>query len=683
MGLLAALTACGANYDNSAEDPDWPLDGRDEGNTHFSPLEQINANNVGELGIAWVVDIPTPDGMVGTPLIADGVIYQTGSMSRIFANDLKTGKLLWEFGPEIVFSGAQAPGWGARARRGLALCRDLVLVATPDCRLIAVKRADGTQAWEADVCSGDDEMTITAAPHVGDDKVFVGPANSDMGTRRGFVDAFDAKTGEKLWRFYTAPGDPAEDAKSADPEALKRARATWGEGYKPMGMSVWESMHYDPETELLYLGVGGPVPYSPLERGKNRGEELFSNSIVAVHPDTGKYVWHFQVTPNDAWNFEAIEQITTVDMEINKKARRVLMQASKNGFLHVLDARSGELISAKNFVPITWATGRDSESGRPIQNPEAQYYNYPGGSVAVKPNGAGAHGMQRMAFSPQTGLLYIPALDAAQTWYEKTAVGEHQARGDALLDVADHAESARVPLIAWDPATQTKAWEVDRPVPINGGVLATGGDLVFQGLGNGRIEAYHARTGERLWSFDTGSAIMAAPVTVGVDGVQYLIVSVGNGGGYMVNRGYRPLFDTSANSGPARLIAFKLGGKIDLPPSRPIEPLPKPVLPRPNPQIAAQGALSYKFYCMICHGAQARGMRGSVPDLRRTGVSTHDVFDQIVLQGLLVSNGMPRFDDVLDERSAHAVQAYILERSWIDYERQQREQTSLDRAAPK
>lgn len=647
----------------SSPDTEWLLEGNESDNTFYSALSDINDKNVKELGLAWAAELPTLDGAIGTPLVADGVIYQSSSFSRVVANDLRTGKLLWDFRPEIHYTGKGVRRYGI-VNRGVALYQDKVYVNTGDCRLLAIDRKSGKQLWASAVCEENEELTITAMPHVGDGMVFVGTSNGDHGTSRCHLSAFDAATGQKKWRFYTLPGDPKEDELSSDPQAMRRAAETWGEGYTPSGGCPWNSVVYDSKLDLLFVGTGGPAPLIPDQRGTKRGSELYSNSIVALEPRTGKYVWHYQVTPNDGANFEAIESITVADLEIDGDMRRVVMQAPKNGFFFVLDGKTGRFISAQHYVPVNWTSGYDA-SGKAEWRSDAQYWTLPSKRASLLPTSMGAHGIQPMSFSPLTRLAYIPAVEMAHDWWVAP-------EGYANTDLTLHANTARTPLVAWDPIAQKERWRVDRPLPLNGGVLSTGGNLVFQGLGSGEIEAYQADTGALLWSFQTNAGIAAAPITARVDGRQLLIVSVGNGASLMTLRGWRPFWNAPVRNATPRLLAFELGGTASLPPVPPVPPLTKPLMARPTPEAIGRGATLYAQSCEGCHGTGLLAVRGAVPDLRRSPMpAAFEAFKAVVIDGARVSGGMPKFDE-LDVDALKQIQAYIIQRSWDSFEAQER-----------
>ena len=651
------------------QDSEWRLIGLNPEQQHFSPITQINDKDVKRLGLAWSYDMPTQDGATGVPLIAGGVIYQSGVLGKVYANDLRTGKALWTYDPQITFPRGVISSWGARLSRGLALWEDKVIRATGDCRLIALDRKTGAKLWEATACDASANKTITGAPRVGAGKVFIGNSNADSGIGRGHVDAFDIATGKHLWRFYTIPGDPE---KGFENKAMEMASKTWGKDYwkNTGGGSPWDAMTYDPKTNLLYLGTDGPAPFNPKARGDGRGDELFTNSIVAVNADTGEYVWHYQTTPNDGWNFGATMHIMIADLKLDKQQRHVVMTAPKNGFFYVLDARTGKLISAKNYVPVNWTSGIDMKTGRPIEVPDAKYWEKGDQSVMVSPSPMGAHNWQPMSYSPKTGLVYIPSMDMPVS----IKIDPHNAVGAVDIDFyygLTHHQTFKGSITAWDPVTQKLRWQKDVGMPYNGGVLSTAGNLVFQGTTTGDFVAYRADTGEKLWSMSVGSAIFAAPSTVVVDGVQYVIVPVGSGTTSAVGFASR----LAANpGGPARLLAFRLDGKASLP-GTPVraEVFPEPPLPHPDPVVVARGKKVWDAQgCELCHGFGVAGAAGSsVPDLRKASKETHELFAGIVLGGMRKDKGMPIFADAISMDELGDMQAYILSQAWATYDAQE------------
>jgi quinohemoprotein ethanol dehydrogenase len=665
---LFSLSPKSTAGDSGAREPagEWRLRGGNAEAQFFSPLNQINEANVKRLGLAWAVDLPSPDGVVGTPVVADGVVYLVGVLNIVYAYDLRSGKLLWTFDPKVQrFSRGVIPSFGVRTNRGAAIWQGSILVATGDCRLISIDAKTGSKIWDSRVCKEGDDYTLTAAPRIGADKVFVGATNEDFGTRRGYVDAYDARTGKRLWRFYTIPGDPNDTSK--DP-AMKMAARTWDPAYLPKatGGSAWEEKLYDPVTHLVYIGVGGPV-WNPDIRGPKRGDELFTNSIVALNADTGAYVWHYQTTPGDAWNLEPVMPMILATLKIDGADRRVLMEAPKNGFFYVLDPQTGKLINEpKNFVPVNWAKRIDFKSGRPVVNPAAEYWKYPQGAV-VSPPPEGSKNWMSMSYNPITGLVYFGAVylpTFMQVGKDPNGVG-----GGLIINWFSNLKEGRAPLIAWDPVKQSARWEKEMPLPAGGGVVSTAGNLVFQGSGNGTLNAYRATDGAELWSFNARTPIVATPVPVEIDGKQMLIVPTGNLMSAL-GRIQPRLYSSEGLTDPPRLLAFQIDGGATLPaPSPPAAPFPRPPRERPtDAKLVASGKILFEANsCDFCHGISTHVERGSVPDLRRASGATHDAFEAIVRGGALQSAGMPSFADDISSEDLKAIEAFVLDQAWQAY----------------
>lgn len=665
-----ALTLASCSGTGTPENTDWTVLGNGPDVQHHSDLAQIDKNNVATLGLAWAGEIPSADGLVGNPLVKDGVVFQSGSLGRIYATDIRTGKLLWQFEPALDFARMSfGQKWSIRLNRGLALTADLAIVGAGDCRVFAVNQKTGKLVWETQSCDAGSLYGITGAPRVGGGKVFIGNNCTESGTLRGFVDALDERTGKRLWRFYTVPDDPSKP--QANP-ALEKAATTWGEGWydKTRGCgSPWEAMTYDPKLDLLYVGTGGPAPWTPTGRGRGAGDELFTNAIVAINARTGQYVWHYTVTPNDGWNFEATMPIMVAELPIDGKTRRVVMSAPKNGFFYVLDAKTGAFISAKNPVPVNWASGIDPQTGRPIQTSEGRYWEKPGGVGIVWPGPLGAHNWSAMAFDPAQRLVYVP-FDHIPTRMKVdpsvTGPGVTNELFGFEKDVPGYDRYSE--LVAWDPLTQSARWRVRSKSLINGGVLHIAGGVVFQGTSDGRFNAYDDASGKQLWSFATGGAVQSAPTTVMVDGVQYILIASGNGNSMLSGRyASRDATTAATRSAPSRLLAFRIGGAARLTPVAP-QVVPKPPLPRPPAALAAAGVTKFDAYaCLECHGRDALSPGGSVPDLRFSNAYIHEAFDKIVRGGLLEETGMPAFPEMPDS-DLKALQAFILSRAWAGYD---------------
>lgn len=668
--LSTAFTSSMANEDGS----NWALLGNSADQHYHSNLSQINRHTVSRLGLAWSTRIPSPDGLVGNPLIEHGVIYQSGPRGEIYANELKTGRSLWVFRPPYRYPKASRgflTHWASRFNRGLALTDGLVIVGTGNCQLIAVDQKTGKERWRATACNPLYEG-ITGAPRVGGGMVFIGQGCGDSGVARGHVDAFDARTGRHIWRFYTVPGDPTKPQSSLYEDAAK----TWGKDWysKTHGCgSPWDAMVYDPKLNLLYIGTGGPAPFTPTQRGADAGDELFTNAVVALNARTGHYVWHFTETPHDGWNYEASVGLLVANLPYRGHQRRVVISVPKNGFLYVLDAKTGKFLSGSAYAPINWASGL-TRNGRPKVLPIARYWEMPDKCSIVVPSNIGEHSWEAMAFNPRDHLLYIP-VEVMPTRMCQLA-GEQV--GGVSMDfyagkTADGKITAHGELVAWDPASQSARWRVTHSFPVDGGVLQSG-DLVFQGAANGRFSAYDAYTGKRLWSVQLDGVVRAAPSTVLLNGVQYLIVASGNTASSIIGT-YVPRYSVASalRRAPSRLLAFTLGGKERLPVPKSSPPIPRPAVPRFADAISEKGGRLFEANgCVDCHGLQAQSAWGSAPDLR---YSTPDptIMHKIVVRGIFYQHGMPRYKD-LSGADIRAIYAFVINEAWNAYGRQKLKQ---------
>lgn len=668
MGTLGGLAPAQAEP-TTPPASEWSLLGGNDYEQHYSPLTQINAATVGKLGLKWYADMPTRDGLTGVPMVANGAVFQSGALGKAWAHDVRTGKLLWEFDSHIPFPLPNAvAAWAARTSRGLTLWDDKVLKVSGDCRLFALDQKTGNTIWEVKPCDPADYKGISAAPRVGDGKVFIGNSNADFGIGRGYVDAYEIATGKHLWRFWTIPGDPAAGFES---KAMEMASKTWGKEYwkKVGGNSAWEGITYDPRTRLVLIGTDGPSPADPTLRGEGAGDELFSHALVAVNPDTGEYVWHYSFNPNDGWNWSAVAPVNLADLTINGVKTPVIMIAPKNGFFYVLDARTGKLVNEpKPIVPVNWASRIDMTTGKPVMIGDAQYWKKGVKGATVQPGALGAHSWMPMSYSPLTGLVYIPVGEYAFWEAENPKAIVAHIEADQYWGLKHGVWKGK--LLAWDPVRQEKRWEVESGRPYQGGTLVTAGNVVFEGHTDGHFEAYDAATGKVLWSYDTGSAILGAPSTVEIDGEQLVLVPVGSGTTSAL--GFLPDVADKATSGPPRLLAFSLGGKVALPAvEHKTVAFEKPPVPAPKASLVAAGKLVWDGNgCEICHGVNVVGGIGSVPDLRRINSARLDLFSEIVRGGLLKANGMPIFADSISEKELPALKAFIMNEAWRAYRAQ-------------
>jgi len=651
---------------------EWPSDGRDYSALRFSPLTQIDASNVARLGLEWYDELDTYRGVEATPIYADGVLYNSLPFNIVKAYDARTGRILWTYDPQVPREMARY-ACCEPVSRGLALWQDRIVIATLDGRLIALDKASGKPIWTTRTFEQDFPYTITGAPRVFGDMVVVGNSGGDLGVR-GFVAAWDVRTGAKRWKFFLTPGDPAKgpDGEASDP-IMPMIRATWfGDKYWQLGGggNPWDSIAYDPALDLVYVGTGNSTPHTRFYRSDDKGDNLFVCSIVALHAEDGSYAWHYQMVPGEEWDYTCTSSIIGADLTIGGKQRKVIMQAPKNGYFYVLDRATGELISAEPHVKVNWTLGLDA-SGRPIDNPAARYTTEP---ALVYPGPGGAHNWFPMAFSPRTGLAYFPAYQSGFVYARQEGwtpqpfrsnsgwggfSGEALQKRLALQKVADAEEKAM--LTAWDPVKQKVAWAVPLPRHGNGGVFVTASDLVFEGTTRQTYAAFDARTGRLLWEFPTQSAPVAGGITYLVDGEQYVAINAGWGGGAaQVERGA----GIELPRAPARLLVFKLGGTRTLPPLAAAEPVPQPPPLRASEADIQAGAQLFADTCSSCHG---RNAVGGVKDLRHMTADTHARFKDIVLKGIYTDKGMASFADLLTDRQADQVHNYLIARANEDW----------------
>jgi quinohemoprotein ethanol dehydrogenase len=642
-----------AQLSDDSDGRDWPGYGRTYGQQHYSPLAEINGSNVGSLGLAWSIDMPL--GNTATePVAVDGVLYFASGLSVVHAVDAVTGKQLWQYDPEVgkVAGLNLRVGWGVR---GVAWWRGHIYVGTQDGRLIALEARTGKPVWTQHTYGEDLAAYISGAPHVLGGRVLIGYGGSN-GVSRGYITAYDAETGKSLWRFYTVPGDPS---KGFENQAMAMAAETWSGQWWQYGGGgdVWNSIAYDKETDTVFFGVGSPYPWNHRLRSQGKGDNLFIDSIVAVDGKTGTYKWHYQTVPGDSWDFDATMDIELADLIIDGKPRKVLMQAPKNGFFYVIDRTDGKLISAEPYVTVTWASKIDLASGRPVEVPGARYDQ--GKPVSIAPSPLAAHNWLPMAFSPKTDLVYIPAVDFKVNFSEpspnwRPATDRNTDAGANMIGGPLIGEKAPAgALIAWSSVTQKPAWRVDYPTYLNGGLMATGGDLVFQGTVDGMFKAFSARDGAQLWSFDTRAPMIAPPITYKAGGKQYVTVLTGLGMAYPIN--------AAALGGPSierygldprtqarRVLTFVIGGKQTLPPRAVSPPAPADPTFESDSAHFMPGAMAYSAHCSTCHGSLAVGSIHA-PDLRRSAIPQDRTgFIQIVRDGVLQAQGMPEFGELTD-----------------------------------
>jgi quinohemoprotein ethanol dehydrogenase len=642
----------------------WMLNGRTFDSGHFSPLKQINDQNVTGLSLTWYMDVDSAMGLVSEPIVVDGIAYVSAPQSKVYAVDAATGKLIWKFDPKVRLDQALNGSYSARTNAGVAVWEGKVFVGSGDCRLIGIDAATGKQIWESLVCEPT-QTGITNAPHVAKDMVFMGYNGSDDGVR-GAIAAYDANTGKELWRFWTVPGNPKRPFES---KALKEIAAkTWpgGDAWKMGGGDVWTAITYDPVTDYVIFGTAGAgADYGELTALRASGDKLFAGCIVAVKATTGEYVWHYQTSAPGLQTEN--NHIVMADLPINGKKHHVAMTVPKNGFYYVLDAWTGKLLSAKPIVKVNWAASIDLTTGKAVEVPASQ-----GGGKQWT-----VHNWWPMSYDPGTGLVYIPATDRKPDTNSKVETGEWM-------------EQTQGQLIAWDPVSQSERWSVEEEIATNGGVLSTAGNLVFQGQGSGEFAAYTADTGKKVWSIDTGSAIESIPVTYSVNGEQYVLLPVGWGSGSRLFAPAWTMATPRSKRGPSRLLAFKLGGSVPFPaPPDIVPPVPKPPAQTADAATIKEGEKLYgTFYCDGCHspnldGSGAWVLNGAIPDLRYAPADVHDDWYAIVLGGTHWDKGMPGFLNPpkfafptlsMTPQQADAIHAYVIDGAWKAYRGEHPEQ---------
>ncbi|MCB1842151.1 MAG: PQQ-dependent dehydrogenase, methanol/ethanol family [Halioglobus sp.] len=672
----AAVAGSGARGVNAArlkqadrEPGNWMTHGRNYAEQRFSPLRDVHTGNVDQLGLAWSYDLATQRGIEATSLVVDGVMYTTSAWSIVHALDARSGALLWTFDPQVPREKAKHTCCDV-VNRGVAVWEGQVFVGALDGRLIALDAATGDVNWQVATLDASLPYTITGAPRVVKGKVLIGNGGAEFGVR-GYLSAYHVEDGSLAWRFYTVPGNPALGFENA---AMEMAAGTWNGKWWELGGgggTVWDSMAYDPELDLLYFGVGNGTPWNQEIRSPGGGDNLFLSSIVAVRPDTGEYVWHYQTTPGETWDYTATQHIILAELEIDGEPRKVLMQAPKNGFFYVLDRATGELLSAENYINITWATHVDMTSGRPVEVPAARYRDAP---VLVYPSYLGGHNWHPMSYHPATGLVYIPVLDIPATYGQPTDfrynpgvsnLGTHgilaglpdsQAERDAIGALV------KGRLLAWDPVAQREVWRKEYRGPWNGGTLSTAGNLVFQGTADGKLVAYSADAGRELWSFPTQTGVVAPPITYSVDGEQYVSVNVGWGGAFALVFGEYVQSESLPNV--SRVLTFKLGADGRLPdvawrPSVVFNPPPQTA----DEQTLHRGLAVYQDVCLGCHGLNAvSGLL--IPDLRGSAyLWDAEGWQDVVRGGALQARGMASFGDNVSAAEADAIRHYVIQQA--------------------
>ncbi|OCK56114.1 alcohol dehydrogenase [Bradyrhizobium sp. LMTR 3] len=644
---------------NTATSSDWPTIGLDYAETRFSKLNQINADNVKKLGLVWSYPLESSRGVEATPVVVDGVMYQTASWSVVHAIDARTGKRLWTYDPKVDRTKGYK-GCCDVVNRGVALWKGKVFVGVYDGRLIALDAVTGKVVWEKDtLIDKEHSYTITGAPRVFNGKVVIGNGGAEYGAR-GYVTAYDAETGNQAWRWFTVPGDPS---KPFEDESMAAAAKTWDPAGKYWinggGGTAWDTITFDPDLNLVYIGTGNGSPWNRDVRSPSGGDNLYLASLVALNADTGKYVWHYQETPGDHWDYTSTQPMILADLTIDGTPRKVILHAPKNGFFFVVDRTNGKFISAKNFVDVNWATGYDA-NGRPIEVKEArgreQYDSIPGPY--------GAHNWHPMSFNPQTGLVYLPAQNIPVNLTPEKAV-KHNAQEPGkfasaagwnvgfMLNATPPKSAPFGRLLAWDPVKQKEAWRAEYVAPWNGGTLTTAGNLVFQGTADGRFIAYNATTGEKLWETPVGTGVVAAASTYIVDGKQYVSIAVGWGGVFGIAARATEL------QSPGTVYTFALDGKA--PPPAFVKYQTEGLLAgvKYDPKDVPEGTALYVTACAQCHGVPGVDKGGNVRNLGYVSKETIENLKNFVFKGPFHDQGMPDFTGKLTEADVVKIQAFI------------------------
>lgn len=688
--LLAACSVATGQGAGSTGD-DWPTPKGAADSAHFSTLTDISPANVSQLGLAWSYDLGTSRVQEATPVVIDGVMYTSGNLGRTYALDAATGAELWTFEPEVDMQSNRAACCD-QANRGVAVAEGKVFVGALDGWLYALDAKSGKVVWKVDTVTDHSRgYTITGAPEVAGNLVLIGNAGAEYDTR-GYVTAYDLATGKQAWRFFTVPHDPKQGPQ--DSPALEAALKTWAPDSRwdiGGGGTVWDAINYDPRFDTVIIGVGNGGPYNIMRRSPGGGDNLYLGSLVALDRKTGAVKWHYQETPGDAWDYTSTQPMVLTDLKVNGETRPVILHAPKNGFFFVIDRETGKPLAINAIVRTSWADSYDLKTGRP--NKTAQGANYWDGPRIVFPASPGARNWYPPAYDPQRGTYFASVLDMGNLMFTTPPLDPADPRRKKALNVqtamlftADLGQAVatlpppmreaveKLPEWQWvkdkpysaqvraiDPLTGKSKWAVDtagwqdRP-----GVMATRSGLLFHGSIDGHLYARDAQTGKVLWSVDTGSSIMAAPMTYRVKGVQYVAVAAGFGGG---GWGFVPRYSAAYTYGNAnRLLVFRVGGGAVIKP----EPLPAPEvasappaqLPGVTPATIARGQAVFFANCAICHSNQ---LRAGVPDLRRMTPDIHEIFDEIVLEGAFLPMGMPRWDDLISKDDAHALHAWLID----------------------
>ena len=685
--LVLALWALPAAADEFAG-RDWTSPGGGDAKAHYSTLTGIAPANIGRLGLAWSADLGTDRVQEATPVVIDGVMYTSGNLGRVYAFDAASGRALWRFTPSIDAK-VNRTVCCDQANRGVAVADGRVFVAALDGMLYALDAKSGRVLWRADtIIDRKRGYVSTGAPEVAGDLVVIGNSGAEFDVR-GYVSAYRRDTGKLAWRFYVVPHDPAKGPQESP--ALNAALKTWDPHSRwdiGGGGTPWDAIVYDKRFDTVYVGTGNGGPYSRAIRSPSGGDNLYLSSLVALNAKTGALKWYFQETPQDSWDSTASQPMVLTDLAIGGHTRPVIIHAPKNGFLFVFDRETGEPLRINRLVYTNWASGFDPKTHRALLTPE--HADYSTGPKIVFPSTAGARNWFPPAFDPQRKLYYASILDMGCLMFGAPGPAPHRNRAlnagatliftpdllavlpslpppirDAVLKLPEIARVKARPFVselrAIDPLTGKTKWAVpSEGWQDRGGVLATRSGLIFQGTAGGRLMVRASDSGRLLKAIETGTSILAAPMTYEVGGIQFVAVQAGwGGGGWSFVPHYAAAY---RNSNANRLLVFKVGGRdVPLPPSLPpltVAPPPPAQTPGVTPATILKGQGLFFANCAICHSNQLRSIS---PDLRRLPEAVHAQFGAIVLDGALEQGGMPGWRDVLAPSDADAIHAYLID----------------------
>ena len=522
MKSVAFAAALGAASLASAQS--WPVYGGDNGNQRFSQGSQITPANVSKLNVKWALQLGSNRSQESSPILVGDTLYVTSSFGpkNVFAVNAKTGEVRWKWSPEMP-KGVEQYACCDVNNRGVAYNDGKIFVGRLDAKVTALDAKSGKEMWTQTVVDYTQGSVITSPPVVAKNVIITGFGGGEYGVRGALV-ALDQATGKEVWRTHTVP---VGNEKNAD---------TWkGDTGKTGGGAAWNVGSYDPKLNLVYYGTSNPGPWTAVVRGNDSSDigkftNLYTASVIAMNPDTGNIVWHYQFTPHDAWDYDGVNELVFADLPVDGKKVPVIMQANRNGFFYVIDRANGKLISAKNFVPTNWATGIDLKTGMPIETannekrPRLKKW-----AKDICPNLVGGKNWMPMSYNPKTGLVYIPTMNLCM---DLEGIQEEYKRGQFYLGVNFDLDKPGPGgylggLKAWDPVAQKEVWFIKDDLPFNGGTMTTTTGLVFAGDIRGTFRAHDAKTGKELWKFNTGSGISAAPISYTLDGKQYVAVTSG------------------------------------------------------------------------------------------------------------------------------------------------------------